>query len=205
MNAKQWNDKWPKDRVTYNARSSADRRTRIVIDVRNYIWSKSVVLDDVVNMITKPDDTYDDAATKITRWVQSTIKYVGDKQSSGTNEFWQFPTETLALRIGDCEDMSILIVSLMRVACIPAYRIKVAAGLVRTGKNAETGGHAYPVYLRESDENWVVLDPCYYPVRTHAKKRPLHKNMKKYKDIWFTFNDEYSWAQKSFNLTKRIK
>jgi len=204
MLSSDWNNKWPKDRVTYNARASANRRKRITVDVRNYIWNTSVIIEDLLKTVTSSGDN-DEKATKICRWVQDNIKYVGDEKSSGANEFWQFPAETLALRTGDCEDMSILIVSMMRVAGVDAHRIKVAAGLVKTGKNAETGGHAYPVYLRDgTNEEWVVLDPCYYPVRTHASKRPLHKNMRKYKDIWFTFNDEYSWAQKSFELTKRI-
>lgn len=202
--AKTWNKQWTRSPVVYNARSSIDKKKRIEVDVRNFIWNKSSVLETIVNSITSPNDALQVKVWKIMRWVQNNITYIGDEKSSGSKEFWQFPAETIALRTGDCEDMSILMVSLIRVAGCPAYRIKVAAGLVKTGKNAETGGHAYPVYLRE-DDTWVVLDPCYYPTRTSIAKRPEHKNMSKYKDIWFTFNDEYTWAQKSFNLSGRLR
>ena len=143
-------------------------------------------------------------ATDICLFVQDTITYVGDDKSVGVPEYWQFPAETFKQRAGDCEDMHIYMVSLMRCAGIPAHRVKVAAGLVKAGKAAETGGHAYTVYLRDDGE-WVVMDACYYPNRKHAKDRKPHKEEENYLDIWFTFNDEYTWGQKTFKIDGRIK
>jgi hypothetical protein len=40
---------------------------------------------------------------------------------------------------------------------IPYYRIRLNAG------NVNGGGHAYVTYCRETDNQFVVLDWCYYP------------------------------------------
>lgn len=107
------------------------------------------------------------------------------------------------LIVHNCEDMSILVASLMRNAGVPAYRIKVAAGWVVAGKNAPLGGHAYPIFLRK-DEEWVTLDPCYYPNDLPVSQRVPVKNDPNYKDVWFTFNDEYSWANKPVTVIKTV-
>ena len=122
------------------------------------------------------------------------MKYVPDERSSGFTEFWQFPSETIQLKTWDCEDGAILLISLFLNAGIPQYRCKVAAGLVRAGKSAETGGHAWPLYLRESDNQWVVMDWCYCPNSLPVCKRKPYKQEKQYKSIWFTFNSQYSWS-----------
>jgi len=125
---------------------------------------------------------------------------VCDIEIEGTHNF---VLANSGLIVHNCEDMSILVASLLRNARVPAYRIKVAAGWVVAGKNAPLGGHAYPLFLR-SDDEWVALDPCYYPNELPVSHRKPVKNDPNYKDVWFTFNDEYSWSNKSVSVTKTV-
>jgi hypothetical protein len=109
-------------------------------------------------------------------------------------EYWQLPFETWASHIGDCEDGAILIAALAINAGIPSYRVKVAAGFVDTG--TVSGGHAYCIYLA-SDDEWRIIDWCFYQdYSVPVLQKPFAKNggfNNYYKDVWFTFNDEYSW------------
>jgi hypothetical protein len=65
------------------------------------------------------------------------------------------------------------------------------------------GGHAWCLYLADRPDSkrgleWVILDWCYAPdPDVPIEEKPLAKNggqQKGYKETWFTFNDEYSWA-----------
>ena len=201
-NADYWNNKWKQKPVIYESRHFHGLK-KFAIDVRNFIYDKEFILEKLLNKIAKPSLRLEHKVTRITRWVQKNIKYISDT-SLGVSEYWQLPIETYYRKMGDCEDMSILIVTLCRIAGVPAHRIKVAAGLVKTGKNAETGGHAYPVFLRDDGE-WVILDPCYYPHPTHVNGRKPFREETNYLDIWFTFNDEHSWSQKTFKIKDRVK
>ena len=116
----------------------------------------------------------------------------------GKPEFWQHPEVTLQMGIGDCEDGAILLASLMRVAGIPAYRVKLCAGWVKSKSGQE--GHAYVIYLAD-DNKWYTLDWCYWPRASKAnfKKNP-HETNENYKEIWWTANDENSWAQSTVKI-----
>ena len=203
-----WNRKFLQSPVIYNGRSLfLNNRTilPVPIDVRHFIQASDFFLE----RITKEEGIWsmssaEDKALACLRFVMRNVTYVSDKQSYGIDEFWTFPNETLALKKGDCEDLSILVASLMRNARVPAHRIKVAAGWVVAGKNAPLGGHAYPLFLRNDDE-WVTLDPCYYPNDLPVANRKPVKNDSNYKDVWFTFNDEYSWSNKPVTVVKSVK
>ena len=47
-------------------------------------------------------------------WISNNIQYKRDSEIHGESEYWQFPNETIQLGIGDCEDFSILLCSLLR-------------------------------------------------------------------------------------------
>lgn len=53
-----------------------------------------------------------DLASEVLKWVQINITYCSDQAAHGVREYWQLPCETLRLGTGDCEDTSILLVSL---------------------------------------------------------------------------------------------
>jgi len=87
--------------------------------------------------------------------------------------------------------------SLMINAGIPEWRVKTCAGLVRSGKHAETGGHAYTIYLRQKSNgqyDWIIMDWCYLPIISSIQQRPSFKDQKEYLEIWYAFNSEYCWS-----------
>lgn len=114
----------------------------------------------------------------------------------------------------NCEDGAILIAALLINAGIPSWRVKVAAAEVLADpvvapSESELGGHAYCIYLADRADSkrkleWVVLDWCYLQdPEVPIEKKPLARDGGQegaYKDIWFTFNDEHSWAQSAFEV-----
>lgn len=202
------NNKYPVQDIMYQGRwvNKNNKPLRLNVDVRDFVQPRDSSVNKFVRGIkiaTQPNDV---KAYEVQNLVKNKLRYVGDKENSGHAEFWQFPFETMILSIGDCDDGSILMATCLIAAGIPNWRVRVAAGLVKTDSvTAPTGGHAYCCYCRESDNNWVVLDWCYYPDNTVpvAKKQLLRDN-KNYLDVWFSFNDEYAWGRKSlvFNGTK---
>lgn len=201
-----WNTKHPRMPIIYKGRAIRGYDKRIDIDVRNMIWPDDHMLRDVVDKYNLRQETYDETAWACQRFACSIFKYVGDKKNSQIEECWQFPNETLVTKQGDCEDGSILLSSLLINAGVPSWRVRVTAGLVQSAPTAPEGGHAYTTYCRETDSNWIVLDWCYYadPQRPVADK-PLAKDLDKYKDIWFSFNDRYSWSHKRYNVIDNVK
>jgi len=186
--ADYWDNKWPKNEVKYKARG------RYAMDVRNLILNKSYVLDTVTD-IYKEKGNYDQQALALLKFVISHMTYVGDEKLYDRPEFWQNPEITLAMGRGDCEDGALLLASLMRVVGIPAFRVKLCAGWVKTKEGQE--GHAYVIYLAE-DSKWYTLDWCYWPeASTFSFNKNPHSENADYNDIWWTANDQYTWAQKS--------
>ncbi|MBN1216392.1 MAG: DUF4332 domain-containing protein [Candidatus Lokiarchaeota archaeon] len=116
----------------------------------------------------------------------------------------------------NCEDGAILIAALMINAGVPSFRVKVCAGSVLADPKVapsedNIGGHGYAIYLadrKDSDRGleWVILDWCYIPdPEIQIDKKPLAKNGGTdgaYQDVWFTFNDEFSWSQNDFEITQ---
>lgn len=50
-----------------------------------------------------------DKANYILGFIQDNIEYVSDSESHYSNDYVQYPAETLLLKMGDCEDMAILL------------------------------------------------------------------------------------------------
>jgi transglutaminase-like putative cysteine protease len=50
----------------------------------------------------------------ILSFVQQNIRYATDNMSEGVEEYWRYPVETLVEKQGDCEDSTLLFVSLMK-------------------------------------------------------------------------------------------
>ncbi|HPR41731.1 MAG TPA: transglutaminase domain-containing protein [Candidatus Methanofastidiosa archaeon] len=57
-------------------------------------------------------------------FVHSAIFYMSDMESTGQEEFWKYPDETLFDKVGDCEDTAFLYASLLRAKGIPAVLIE---------------------------------------------------------------------------------
>jgi transglutaminase-like putative cysteine protease len=130
----------------------------------------------------RDDDAKMDA---IQRWVIEHLPYQEDKVTYNTEELWAPPTMTLGKGAGDCEDGAFLIVALALNAGVPESRLRVYGGEVKAGVGAATGGHGWAAYCRESDNEWVPVDWCYYPdTAPMSAKTPL-KDDKRYVDDYF--------------------
>lgn len=207
MNPDYWNNKWPKAPIIYGGRALRGKDDRVGIDVKNFIKHNDEILQRIVSRYRLKNNDPDKTAHNVQKWVVRFLTYKYDNDTAKIPEFWQFPFETIHSKAGDCEDGAILIASLCRVAGVPSYRIKVAAGNVKTAPTAPTGGHAYAIYLA-NDGEWRILDWCFYEdSRLPISRKPLAKEggyRNTYKDVWFTFNDEFSWNQKSLMVAGRI-
>ncbi len=69
------------------------------------------VAEHILSVTEGYDDYYRIAAALC--FVQTSISYTSDQELYGTHEFWATPRETLHHRAGDCEDTSVLLVSIL--------------------------------------------------------------------------------------------
>lgn len=97
-------------------------------------------------------------------WILNNIEYRSDglypilplepyEKVNFEDEMWQFSNETLKLKKGDCEDMAILLCSMIRCYVKGRYPIEVIAIC------SETSGHA-ALQIPVSGYKLVILDPA---------------------------------------------
>ena len=148
-------------------------------------------IKNLVATIVESNDSNDMKAYKVMRWVQDNIEYISDLKNYGQLEWWTTPMETIKNDMsGDCEDGAFLIHSLMLNAGIPWDRVRTYGGSVMVGQGAATGGHGWTAYKREIDDEWVVLDWCYYPNQQLVEDRTPMESDLKYIDDWFYINTQ---------------
>ena len=116
----------------------------------------NMTLADAAAAICAYDDTDDDRAMSVTYFVSNLMAYVQDS-ASGIGDRWTCALATWLRRYGDCEDGAILIHSLLLAAGVNPNRIRTAFGKVLTSELTE-GGHAWCMYRRASDEEWIPLE-----------------------------------------------
>jgi hypothetical protein len=205
-----WNNKRPKNTIAYTGRAIPKRnpagdgtvlKERVQIDVKTMVASNDDFLKKVISHYNLKGSTHDETVHNIQKWVVQHITYLGDNINNYTMEYWQFPFETLADKTGDCEDGSLLMASMAINAGVPAFRVRVVAGMVQPAPTAPEGGHGYMSYLRETDNQWVIIDWCYLEDSSvPVSLKPLHKVNQFYKEVWFSFNHEFSWSDQSFDF-----
>jgi len=216
-----WNNKWEEAPIIYTGRAlrgqSYDRQ--IDADVKVFIKHNDAILKHVISQIDLYKDTANETAWMIQRFVCDFLKYTDDDVTVDCPEYWLFPFESIQSEVGDCEDGAILIASLLINAGIPSWRVKVCAAQVMADPivapaddEGELGGHAYCIYLADRPDSdrkleWVILDWCYLQdPDIPIEKKPLARDGGQegaYRDIWFSFNNEKSWAQTAFEVTSR--
>lgn len=181
-----WNNRYPKINRNYSRQESDGSYS---IDVRNFFQPYDF------NIPTVSGATFDEKALNALKYVISNIKYTSDKTSYGFDEYWAYPYQTLKRKVGDCEDGAILMANIMLRSGIPYWRIRLNAGSVNGG------GHAYVTYCRETDNQFVVLDWCYWKNTLPIKDRKLHSQEQNYDNeaqnyyIWFSWNLKYVFGK----------
>ena len=189
-----WNNKWEKSNITYSARNNKP------YDVRSFISYPSVILKDLIIDIEETD-TEDEKVLKVINYVFKNIKYKTDE-----GEYWAYPEDTYYKGFGDCEDHACLVISILRNLGIPAYRLKVCCGFAYIKHLNQVVGHAYPIFLNSKNE-WVSLDTTFYPdLTTLPSERMQAKDLEYYQNIWFCFNDVFSFSPKEVDIdNKRLR
>jgi transglutaminase-like putative cysteine protease len=170
------------------------------VDYRGYLQQSNPTIKALVSHIVSCSDSNDTKAEKILGWVRENITYVSDEENYGTDEYWALPTTTVQRKAGDCEDGAFLIHSMLLAAGVPYTRIKTYAGLVEAGDNVPLGGHAWTIYKRTKDNQWVDLDWCYLPENVPMNKREPLKKQDEYVDAyWYmdalgTYDEMMRWG-----------
>jgi len=189
------NNRHPKIDKIYSGRWFLGKK--LGIDVRNFL----TVYDSEVKKATKEaigedfkNVSDDEKALRCLKWVIKNIKYVPDIKSTKKKEFWFFPFETLYLNGGDCDDGCNLLHTMMLISGIPYWKIRTVAG------DTPFGGHAYIVYYYQDGNRWVALDWCYFQNEKKISEREDYKENQLYRDIWFSFNLKYCFADTDKNL-----
>ena len=202
-----WTSKYPQTSQLYRGRPIPGTKTMFDLDVRHFIWEEDIVLRDLIRSASLQKLTIDDTALAVQQWVVKNLQYVSD-ETIGASEYWLFPGESMARKKGDCEDGATLMASIL-INAVPVeqrWRVRVTAGMVKPGPTAPQGGHGYCVYIRDLDNEAVVLDWCFLEDSTvPVKDKPIVRDNTPYREVWFSFNHQYAWSHTSFNLGGRLK
>lgn len=201
-------NKFLPQQIIYRGRhiKSKNNDVQLNIDVRNFIQYNDAYITNFAEAAGAISGTIDHRAHRIQQAICSYLTYTNDTANEGFTEFWQYPSETLALKYGDCEDGAILMATTMIAAGIPINRVRVFAGLVKTyDPQRPWGGHAYVVYLRDTNMTPVVLDWSYKPDPnvSIADKPSVYQNTD-YGDVWFSFNNIQSWGGSAWRNTSNL-
>ncbi len=120
-------------------------------------------------------------------WVATNIYYKSDQDNFGVSDYWQFPLETLERGSGDCEDIAILLCSLLRASGVPADQVYVAIGTLEGMKDY----HAY-LLERYSKGVWSMIEPQLDPVTSAFSFTFLDWALTyDFSNDLFCFNDQY--------------
>ena len=123
----------------------------------------------------------------IREWVATNIRYRSDRENFGLNDYWQFPLETLERGSGDCEDIAILLCSLLRSYGVQSNQVYVAIGTPK-------GMNEYHAYLieRYSKGIWNMIEPQLDPVTSAVSFTFLDWALTSdYSSDLYCFNEQY--------------
>ena len=83
---------------------------------RNYVSNYTETINDIAeNIVSISSDMSDyDRINMVSKFVHYTVEYTSDSVGTMISDYFQFPLETLYLRTGDCEDMAILTVAILK-------------------------------------------------------------------------------------------
>ena len=160
-------------------------------DYRKYLQIGNQRIKNLVDTIIDPADDNDTKAQKILDWVVTNITYKSDLENYGLMDYWALPVQTLQKSAGECKGGAFLIHAMMLAAGIPSNRIKTVGGVVLTNDyTSPLGGHAWTIYKRESDGQWIDMDWCFYaePAGYPIEYEIPIRQDDNYVDVFFTVN-----------------
>lgn len=179
-------NKYALSMMLFNFHTNAGGNVDSGLGYEKYLQFPNPALSALAYSIVDRSDSNDEKMYKIEQWVIANTEYVSDIKNYGQDEFWAYPTITVNKGKGDCEDGAFLTHSLGLHAGVPMDRIRTYGGLVETEEGLFIlGGHGWTAYQRESDDEWVTLDWCYYPEDAPLYERIVMKDDMKYVDDFF--------------------
>jgi hypothetical protein len=128
--------------------SPVSEYARDPIDPRGLITVNDQHVKDSLKLILADDDDIRTDFRRIQDWVAGNIEY---KTEGGGD--WQWPSDTLNRKTGDCKDYSTLLCTLWRAYGIPASDVYVAIGQSKTNKR-----HAFLIEKYITGK-WQVVEP----------------------------------------------
>jgi len=213
-----WHGKHPVVSQLYRGRPVPGGRKRIEYDVRRFVWRDDATVrrfvDDVLNLgelrgtIEREPEMADTIARHVQCGIVDYLTYAGDTAQFNHPEFWLFPSETIDLKRGDCEDGGFLLAACLLDLGVPAWRVRPCAGSVKPAPTASEGGHLWVNYLRSTDWQWVALDWCFYEDseikirdKKPVKKRPEYLHGEK---IWFSCTADHAYSHRGLTIEGRV-
>ena len=146
--------------LTASCQGSTDNDTLIIYAIQTRTFSENVarlyvtpsdpIIQQTLGTIVKNPLIPD--WIEIRDWVANEIRYVNDTETHGVSEYWQLPRETLSLKTGDCEDLSILLCSLLRANRWDENEVYVVLG------EKDGGLHSW-VKLNVDISGWQNIEP----------------------------------------------
>jgi len=158
-------NKYPEAFITYDGRYWGAAKNRYKMDVKawllegqndfaitSHVGEVNARVSDVLH--EQPDLTFhqacDIAYMRVTHYFGDSINYTFDSTTWGADvpEYWQFASETMVIKKGDCEDKAILNDVAATIAGIPRELRRITAGMTNDNQ-----GHCTNYYFA-SDLHW---------------------------------------------------
>jgi regulator of replication initiation timing len=203
-----WNNKWKQSIVKY----SAPKKKKVI----DYVKQTNIPLVDGIASVLLGkynllDSSEDLVPLSVMKWMDKQFQKKEFKYKLDKSEKWNAPEETFDKKIGDCDDWGVLEYYLIRAVFIKRgewnhvkHRLKCVAGNVNHygAIPSSAGGHFYLIWLH-SDGNWYTVESTFHrstAIMNFGKK--AQKLNSAYGTIWFTFNENHSWSQKSLTISQ---
>ncbi|MBU7017524.1 MAG: transglutaminase domain-containing protein [Theionarchaea archaeon] len=170
-------------------------------DPRVLITLDDPVVKAKVEEVTRLSRTTEEKQQAIFEYVRKEITYVTEGNPKEWKypqpflqfkpEFWQLPRETIEWGSGDCEDQSILLCTMMRIAGVPASDVRVVLGILHV--SGSVGGHAWVEF--KMGDTWFALESTsvYF---NYMEKSEYYSLLSP--DIMGWFNDEEYYEEESW-------
>jgi predicted transglutaminase-like cysteine proteinase len=199
----QYYNKYPEAFVTYGGRTWGSGRSKYDLDVKAWLLegqndqAVNALLNECNGKISKvmkdnPDKTFheccDIAVMRIKAKTDGMVQYAFDSQTWGSDEFWQFASETLAGKLGDCEDKAILNFVACRAAGIPREMLRIAAGMTFSDE-----GHCTNFYFASDLKFHHINSTTNYSASKDVKSLPQTGDSGEQlnlKNVWFSATDD---------------
>lgn len=216
VDANFWNTKWKQSVIYYKA----PNRQKVIHYVKNNdgLTGTLVPLRDSCDLLISSNSLHpgnvDAIPLSVMRWIadkfdKKEFKYKHDPKGK---ELWRSPEDTLKLKYGDCDDWGIFEYYMIRYIFTKLgvwedvkHRLKCVDGHVFSlgTINKYAGRHFYLNWLY-SDGNWMTVETTFYlnrAINNYGKKSQKFNDQ--YSLINYTFNEQFSWAQKDVVVMDR--